>query len=188
MDKEIAIDLIIKNSTNLTLWTKTLSEEEFFKNHQEDKWSTAQQIDHLRKTSKLINRSFYLSKPILWYRFGKLKREEHDYETLEKLFKDKIKVSVLSSPQKLMPGDLSSTSKTELINRYVNTNQKLITSLRGKKEAYLSNYVLPHPILGKLSIREMAYFVAIHTQHHFDLILKYAGSNQDTSRREAIIN
>ena len=49
--------------------------------------------------------------------------------------------------------------------------QEVMTTLNENiqkwNEADLSKYQLPHPLLGKLSIREMMLFTAIHTEHHF---------------------
>jgi hypothetical protein len=39
-------------------------------------------------------------------------------------------------------------------------------------EAQLDEYVLPHPILGKLTIREMLYFTIYHATHHHLATLK----------------
>ena len=42
-------------------------------------------------------------------------------------------------------------------------------------EKDLDNYILPHPLLGKLTIREMLFFTIYHVQHHEVLTLKNLG-------------
>ena len=45
---------------------------------------------------------------------------------------------------------------------------KVVTAI--KKQ--LDTYILPHPVIGKLSIREMLYFTHLHTVHHCEIIKK----------------
>jgi hypothetical protein len=35
-----------------------------------------------------------------------------------------------------------------------------------RKEAKLDNFIAPHPLLGKITLRELCYFTIYHTQHH----------------------
>ncbi|MCB9182399.1 MAG: DinB family protein [Flavobacteriales bacterium] len=37
-------------------------------------------------------------------------------------------------------------------------------------ESDLERYLLPHPLLGKLTLREMLYFTLYHVQHHQALV------------------
>ena len=38
-------------------------------------------------------------------------------------------------------------------------------------EEDLDNYILPHPLIGKTTIREMLYFTIYHVQHHHKAIV-----------------
>ena len=44
--------------------------------------------------------------------------------------------------------------------------EKLNEQIDEWKEDDLKSYQLPHPVLGKLSIKEMIFFTIIHTDHH----------------------
>ena len=52
----------------------------------------------------------------------------------------------------------------------------LINKLNKKIDSFdekdLDRYILPHPLLGKLTIREMLFFTVYHVQHHQSLTLK----------------
>jgi hypothetical protein len=39
------------------------------------------------------------------------------------------------------------------------------------KEAQLDQYLVPHPLLGKITLRELGYFTIYHTQHHLRNLL-----------------
>ena len=40
-------------------------------------------------------------------------------------------------------------------------------------EKELDQYMLPHPILGKVTYREMLYFTMYHVNHHYSLVKNY---------------
>lgn len=44
--------------------------------------------------------------------------------------------------------------------------RRLCASLDSFTEKELDQYVLPHPLLGKLTLREMMFFTIYHVQHH----------------------
>lgn len=48
---------------------------------------------------------------------------------------------------------------------------RLEKSLAKFNEEDLDNYILPHPLLGKLTMREMLYFTAYHVTHHHKIVL-----------------
>jgi hypothetical protein len=49
---------------------------------------------------------------------------------------------------------------------------KLCKAIEKRSEEELDRYILPHPILGKLTLREMLYFTIYHVKHHEKLIEK----------------
>jgi len=38
------------------------------------------------------------------------------------------------------------------------------------KEPQLDQYIAPHPLLGKITLRELCYFTIYHTKHHLNII------------------
>jgi len=50
----------------------------------------------------------------------------------------------------------------------------LVNSLSHKtikqSETALDLYILPHPLLGKITLREMLYFTAYHVYHHQTIV------------------
>ena len=52
---------------------------------------------------------------------------------------------------------------------------KLCKLIENAEEEHLDIYVLPHPLLGKLTFREMLYFTAYHVQHHHEIIKRDLG-------------
>ena len=40
------------------------------------------------------------------------------------------------------------------------------------KDPQLDQYIAPHPLLGKITLRELGYFTIYHTYHHLETIQK----------------
>jgi len=59
-----------------------------------------------------------------------------------------------------------------VINTFVATHQKLIAKISNWKDEDLDHFLLPHPLLGKITLREMLYFTDFHILHHNDLMHK----------------
>jgi len=48
---------------------------------------------------------------------------------------------------------------------------KLIIAIEKKStDTQLDQYIAPHPLLGKITLRELGYFTIYHTQHHLAII------------------
>jgi hypothetical protein len=62
--------------------------------------------------------------------------------------------------------------KEKLLNDYIKQQIKFEKRLVKFNEKELSNLILPHPLIGKLTIREFAHFTHYHTQHHFENCIK----------------
>jgi len=61
-------------------------------------------------------------------------------------------------------------NKSELIARFRHELQHLIKSMDKWSEQQLSKYILPHPALDKMTIRELLYFTIFHTTHHLNIL------------------
>jgi len=55
--------------------------------------------------------------------------------------------------------------------------RKLSLSLDHFSEEQLDRLLLPHPLLGKLTLREMLYFTIYHVQHHHHQVDTHHRSN-----------
>ena len=75
----------------------------------------------------------------------------------------------------------SDSDKEAIINNFTQSYADFTAKLTDINEYDLDNYQLPHPILGKISLREMLYFTAYHVEHH-DNIVKERTSNKTKSK------
>ena len=47
---------------------------------------------------------------------------------------------------------------------------RLEKAIAHQHEEDLDRYLAPHPLLGKITLRELAYFTIYHTHHHLQII------------------
>jgi hypothetical protein len=58
--------------------------------------------------------------------------------------------------------------RTALLARWERVNARLREALEGWSERDLDRILLPHPLLGKLTTREMLFFTLYHDRHHVE--------------------
>ncbi len=169
MKKNEIINLIENNVNAILLKSETL-ENTIFNLEKEGKWSPNGHIEHLIYSVKPINQLFRLPKFFMTYKWGKPNRPSRSYDELVDKYHDKLsKVKFTTNP--FAPKNKKIFSKKEVLSKFKSENEKLIKKIQGSwKDENLDNYLIPHPLLGKLTVREMLMFTAYHTSHHLKAI------------------
>ena len=136
----------------------------------DNKWSIAENCKHLSLSVKPLNMAFSLPNFTLLF-FGKLNRPARDYDEIKNKYYQKLAEGAVATPQ-FIPEKISvENSKTDLINELKKINDSFLKKVDDFTEEDLDKYLIPHPVLGKLTIREMLYFTICHTLHHQKAIL-----------------
>jgi hypothetical protein len=130
------------------------------------KWNAAEQMEHVYLCLRPIVLAFRLPKFMPKLLFGKANRESKTYEALVPGYQNKLqqggKAPAVYVPK--TPATLRATQKRiEQVKGLVTT---LINKIDKYSESELDQMILPHPLLGKLTLREMGYFAAYHVAHH----------------------
>jgi len=73
-------------------------------------------------------------------------------------------------PLKIAPED-----KQRNIEKLLKRVKQLGTNINTYSEQQLDTFILPHPLLGKVTLREMMYFTIYHAEHHLKQAIKNAG-------------
>jgi hypothetical protein len=146
----------------------SFEETAFFKQPHAEKWSAAQNIVHLINSTKGIASA--LKTPSVLDAYGKAERPSSDYETIQ----NNYRVGLATLQAKGMPYKHLDTEgdKAQLLQNFKDINQKLVTRATQLHEADFDTFQLPHPLLGMMTLREMLYFTADHTRHHFNIVEK----------------
>lgn len=135
-----------------------------------DKWSAGQNLDHLIRAIKPLQLAYGLPKFALIILFGKTNRPSRTYDELVNKYKTKLTAGGKAS-RPFIPPTIKFEQKESLIKKYELQKQKLISKIEKQSETDLDKYILPHPLLGKVTLREMLYFTIHHNEHHLNLLI-----------------
>ena len=170
MKKEELAKLLQDNHEQLIELIRKLSDVDFCYTP-DGKWSAAQQLDHLVRSVSPVNMALGIPKFILQWRFGKANRPSKTYEALIEKYTNKLKEGGRASGR-FIPPLVHADQKEKLTNQLSQLVKKLSSKTKNNSEVVLDKYILPHPLLGKLTLREMLYFTAYHVVHHQQLVEK----------------
>ncbi len=145
-----------------------------------DKWSTGQHILHLTQSTKALIKGLTMPKLLLKYRFGKCNRALREYDEVVDKYHVKLQKAgnVISPFSQSMP-NIKEDQKLAILGELKQLNTKLASKSLKVSEKYLDTVLLPHPLMGKMTLREILMWNAYHLKHH-DIILqqKYSAKAQ----------
>ena len=130
------------------------------------KWNAAEQMEHVYLCLRPIVLAFRLPKFMPKLLFGKANRDSKSYEALVQAYQKKLQQGG-KAPAIYIPKTSATLRATQKRIQQVKALVKtLIHQIDKHSESELDQMILPHPLLGKLTLREMACFTAYHVAHH----------------------
>jgi len=167
MERQKIIQLLKGNHSSFTDYINGLTNEAFLFTPQQ-KWSAGQQLDHIYLSLKPVALALSLPKFILRLMFGKANRQSKTYEDLVTKYLSKLENGGRATGR-FIPKNIT-LNEREIISKALNKKVIVLCSVIEKfTEQDLDTYILPHPLLGKLTIREMLYFTICHVEHHQEI-------------------
>jgi hypothetical protein len=167
MDKQTIKDNLYKNHQSFISYLDTLTKEEFL-NSKNNKWTAGQQLEHIFLGVKPVRQILSLPKFILKLIWGQANRESKSYDDFVKKYLLKLENGGRATGR-FIPKTVNNEKGLRLKNDLKNEVDKLTLKLDKLTETDLDKYILPHPLLGKLTTREMLYFTIYHVSHHEEL-------------------
>jgi len=134
-----------------------------------EKWSIAQNVDHLTRAVKTTRLAYSLPKIFVRTLFGKPNRPSKTYDELVAKYKMKLAQGGKASGRYLPKTGFA--KKLALVQSWQKQNENYLEAVELKwRDDQLDHYIAPHPLLGKLTLRELCYFTIYHTEHHLNII------------------
>ena len=137
---------------------------ELFHQRQNDKWSIAEHLQHLILSNVPLAAGLKKNK-LFFLAFGIFMRDSADYETLKANYFLRLKQGVVA-PSKYVPSDLENETQETLLVNWKTVGGKYAPRLEKWTEKDLDKYGVPHPALGKITLREMLFSTIFHNEHH----------------------
>ncbi|MBO3116360.1 DinB family protein [Winogradskyella sp. DF17] len=172
MEKESIANLIDEKYSALIEWIEN-HPDELWTHGPEGKWTTGQHVLHVLQSTIPLNNALSLPKFVVRYRFGKANRAVREYDAIIKRYKERLEQSkgkTFKGSQNMKIPTLS--DKHYLINRIQTESKKLQYKTKRISEKNLDTLVLPHPLMGKMPVREIIMWSAYHVEHHLDILKK----------------
>ncbi|WP_417602673.1 DinB family protein [Owenweeksia hongkongensis] len=164
MTREEISEKLVQTNKDFTTYITSLSEEDYNYSYN-DKWTAGQQMEHIYKSIVPLNKALMLPKAIMKLNFGKANRPSRSYDDLIIRYKEKLGLGG-KAPSQFAPEGISFDKRQKLADNLMKATGTLIKRLKKFTEEDLDVLILPHPLLGKLTLREMTYFTDYHTRHH----------------------
>ncbi|TDU40265.1 DinB family protein [Gelidibacter sediminis] len=166
MHKDRIADLLEEKYHTLINWLE-LQEDYKWIQGPEGKWTTGQQALHLLQSIKPLND--VLSLPRFWYKYayGINNRELRDYDTIVQRYLQRLEAFKKnpSKPSKQLRIP-KIKDKRYILTRLQVESKKLQYKTRRISDKNLDTLVLPHPVMGKMPVRELLMWTAYHVEHH----------------------
>ena len=173
MTKEVIIQKLSSNHHEFIELIFSLSESDFNLSVN-NKWTSGQHFEHIYLSVSPLTKALKLPVLLLKLIFGKANRPSKDYDVLVKKYHDKLEKGGAASGR-FIPKQIEFEEREKLKQKLLRIVEQLCRSVDGYTESKLDQYILPHPLLGKLTIREMLYFTMYHVEHHKKLVLQTVG-------------
>ncbi len=170
MSKEEIIKQLLSAKEDFIGFCNDIDKDLFFFQPVE-KWSVAQNVKHLILSANTTKLAFSLPKFIGRIYVGKPNRPSRNYDDLVINYKLKLKeggrASGIYIPKVVSP----QTGKETLLTSFSKSMENLISGIDKKwGDQQLDKFLAPHPLLGKITLRELCYFTIYHTYHHLNII------------------
>jgi hypothetical protein len=166
MNKQAIIDLLHKNYSSFITYIHDLSPGEY-SFHNEEKWTAGQQLEHIVLCVKPLVQVFSMDKLTIEQNFGRSGKPGRTYEVLLENYLEKLKEGG-KAPVRYVPEAITPNQRALLSETLTKLIQDLSSKIETFTEEELDSLLIPHPLLGNLTLREMLYNAAYHVQHHHE--------------------
>ncbi len=167
MDKQAIISKLHESHNSFITYLDSLTNEEFMISNNE-KWTAGQQLEHIYLGVKPIRQILSSPKFLLKLIWGKANRDSRSYDDLVKKYLLKLENGGRATGR-FIPKAVSIEKGQHLKVLLKKEVNQLSSKLDKFSENDLDTFILPHPLLGKLTLKEMLYFTIYHVGHHEEM-------------------
>jgi len=175
MHKTEIISALREKHRDFTDYIVSLNDADFTYSHRNGKWTAGQQAEHIYLSVSPVATAMKLPNFILGPAFGKSNRPSGTYDEVVAKYKTKLAEGGVAT-SRFVPEIQTNLHKAELKTKVDTAVEKLCGRIDKFSEEQLDTFLLPHPLLGKMTLREMLYFTIYHVQHHHRMTVENLGN------------
>ena len=132
-------------------------------------WSPADNVRHLIKSTKPVGDALRLPRIVPKLLFGRPSGPSRSFAEIRGIYREALAAGATAgrfAPSEQPEFTDAAAFQAEVIARWSEVVRKLALTVAGLSEAALDASRLPHPVIGKLTVREMLFFTLYHHEHH----------------------
>lgn len=157
-------------SEELTGFCSGIDAEIFFR-QPPVKWSIAQNVKHLITSTATARLAYRLPKWFVRIYVGIPNHPSSSYDELVEKYKTILNAGGKARGRYIPKAVWPKGGRDRLLHDFSNAMVSLSKDIDHHwKEEQLDRYLAPHPALGKITLRELAYFTIYHAGHHLNII------------------
>ncbi len=132
-------------------------------------WSAADNLRHLVKSHAPVATALRLPRWVLRLVAGRAPHAPEGYTAIRDRYRQVLTdgggAGNYAPSARALPGDMAA-DRARLLGQWQALGQRLVAGARRWDDEALDRCRLPHPLLGKLCVRDMLQFVLYHQYHH----------------------
>lgn len=172
MTKTEIITAAVNVFNRLTDACKSMDEALLFK-RPPGKWSAAENVQHLIISTNTTTLAYRLPKFLVKWIGGTPNRNSRTYQEVKDKYYKKLSEGGRASARFVPKPIEIKFGKQRLLQNWKTATEKFIKALdKNNPEKDLDSYLVKHPLLGRITLRELCYFTIFHTEHHLQSIQK----------------
>lgn len=152
-------------------WT-AFDTESFFRRPAPEVWAPADQVRHLTKAIRAVTRGLRVPRLFLLVRFGWHRSASRGLEQLRSDYQRALGAGARArefAPRALATTEMDAAGRARVMAHHATAVTEFAHAVTRWPARALDRYQLPHPLLGKLSVREMVLFTLLHNVHHVNV-------------------
>ncbi len=156
----------------------SLSEDDFFRRPEDGVWSPAENLVHLIKSVQAVASAMGWPRLLLTVLFGRSHGGSRSYAEIRAIYLEALgqggRAGGRYVPAALAPAGAEAiqAARARALAGWDRVGKALVGILGRWSEENLDRHRLPHPLLGKLTVREMLLFTHYHDLHHLQSVRK----------------
>ena len=171
MNREQILEALESDERKSVSYWSAFDTDEFFRGIGTH-WSPAETVRHLNKSIRPVAKALGTAKIVLRVMFGKARRPSMSYEELVTRYRQLL--SEGGQAGRFAPSgqaeDDRAAWRAKIMEGFTRVNRDLRAAIARWPERKLDTLQRPHPLLGKLTVREMLMFTLYHQRHHMEVV------------------
>ncbi len=167
--KEIAAALE-KNSAQFAQLIENQSVAHFEKPLLGGKWSAGQHLEHLVRSVAPLIWVYRLPAFFLKWRFGKTNRPSRDFDALFERYEEKYRAVPADFVNPFRGREVRESQRSALLKKFRASHAALVRLAQKQSGDKLDSCIVPHPLLGKITLRELLFFTIFHIEMHQKMV------------------